>query len=239
MGAGADRRRLERDPRAIRAMFAGVARRYDLLNRVLSLRRDVAWRKRLVAAVASAPPGAVLDLATGTGDVALAFSGRSVIGGDFCLDMLERAATKARSLGRRIGLVGADALTLPFADGSFAAVTVAFGVRNFADLDAGIREMRRVLTTGGLLAVLEFHRPANRLVAMGSTLWNRLVVAPIGRLVSDDGAAYSYLPASVDSFADPRELARRLEAQRLEVVESRPLTGGIAVLTAARRVEAT
>lgn len=239
MRSGPTGRRLERDPIAIRAMFAGVARRYDLLNRVLSLRRDVAWRKRLVAALAAAPPGAVLDLATGTGDVALAIKGRPVVGGDFCLDMLERAAAKVRGAGRDVGLVGADALALPFADASFAAVTVAFGVRNFADLDAGLREMRRVLVADGLLAVLEFHRPTNRVVALGSALWNRLVVAPMGRVVSDDGAAYTYLPASVDSFADRRELAGRLAAQRLELVESRPLTGGIAVLTTARRVEAT
>jgi len=236
-GDGPGHDRLGRDPRAIRAMFSGVARRYDLLNRVLSLRRDVAWRRRLAAAVAAAPPGAALDLATGTGDVALAITGRRVVGGDFCVDMLARAAGKARRRGRQLALVGADALALPFPDGAFAAVSVAFGVRNFADLDAGLSEMRRVLVTGGVLAILEFHRPASRVVALGSALWNRLVVTPLGRLLSDDGAAYVYLPASVDSFADPLALAARLAAQGLEAVQSRPLTGGIAVLTVARRTE--
>ena len=231
--------RLARRPQAIQQMFAAVARRYDLLNRLLSLRRDVAWRRRLIKALAAAPPGAVLDLATGTGDVALAIADRTVFGADFCLDMLAIGARKAQRAGRSPRWVAADALTLPFRARAFAAVTVAFGVRNFADLDTGVAEVRRVLIPGGLLAILEFHRPPGRGVALFSALWNRAVVTPVGSLLSDDPGAYAYLPASVDSFPDRQGLATRLVAGGFEDATVHPLSGGIVVVTVARRREAT
>ncbi len=227
--------RLARDPAAIRDMFAGVAPRYDLLNRVLSLRQDVRWRRRLVAALAGAPAGPVLDVAAGTGDVALAVHGRPVVGGDFSLAMLEVAGRKARRLGRRVAWVAADALALPFRAGAFAGVTIAFGARNFADLPAGFREIARVLAPRGVLAVLELQRPGRRPVAAAMRLWNRLVVRPVGRLVSHDGAAYDYLPASVDTFPDRRGIAAVLGGLGYSVLESRDLSGGIAALTVARR----
>ena len=226
--------RIARDPAAIRAMFSGVAPRYDLLNRLLSLRRDVGWRRLLAASLAQAPPGRVLDLATGTGDVALALDGRAVIGADFCLDMLALAERKAARRGRRMAWAAADALALPFPERCFAAVTIAFGVRNFADLGAGLREIGRVLVPGGVLAVLELHRPAGPLAAAASRAWNRLVVTPVGRLVARDGSAYDYLPASVDTFADRFGLAAALRAERYEVVTSRDLSRGIAALTVGR-----
>ena len=226
--------RLARDPAAIRVMFSAVAPRYDLLNRALSLRQDVRWRRRLVAALAQAPAGPVLDLAAGTGDVALAVRERLVVGGDFSLAMLGVAARKARRLGRRVAWVAADALGLPFADAGFAGVTIAFGVRNFADLAAGFREIGRVLAPGGVLAVLELHRPGRRLVAGVMRAWNRLVVTPVGRLVSHDGDAYDYLPASVDTFPDRLGMAEVLVGQGYAVLESRDLAGGIAALTVAR-----
>lgn len=227
--------RLARQPDAIRGMFAAVAPRYDLLNRVLSLRLDVGWRRRLVASLAGAPPGAVLDLATGTGDVALAVEGRSVAGADFCLDMLALARAKAASRARPLPLTCADALALPYRDGAFAAVTVAFGVRNFADLAAGLAEVRRVLADGGVLAILEFQRPRRSWIALGSRVWNRLVVTPVGRLLSHDAGAYAYLPASVASFPDAGELAGRVAAAGFRVAARRDLAGGIAALTVARR----
>ncbi len=230
--------RLARRPDAIRGMFAAVASRYDLLNRVLSLRQDVRWRKRLVSALRRAPAARVLDLACGTGDVALAIDGHDVIGADFCLDMLVLARAKAARRGRRLPLVCTDALAMPFRAGSFAATTVAFGVRNFADLDAGIGEVRRVLTPDGVLAVLEFQRPGTRPMALLLGLWNRLVVTPVGRLVSRDGDAYAYLPASVASFPDSRELIARLGELGFAEVECSRLSGGIAALTVARRAEA-
>ena len=143
--------RLARKPEAIREMFGEIAPRYDLLNHLLSLRRDVGWRKKLVAALSRAPEGRVLDLATGTGDVALAVRERSVVGGDFCLEMLALAERKALRRRRAVSWTAADALALPFADGCFAAVTIAFGVRNLLDLAAGFREIRRVLAPSGVL----------------------------------------------------------------------------------------
>ena len=226
--------RLARDPAAIRAMFQEVAPRYDLLNRALSLRQDVRWRRRLVAALGEAPAGPVLDLATGTGDVALAVRDRVVIGGDFSLPMLELAGRKARRFGRLVAWVAADALALPFKAASFAAVTAAFGVRNFVDLAAGFREIGRVLVPGGSLAVLELHRPRRTVVAGIVRIWNRFVVTPVGRLVSHDGDAYGYLPASVDTFPDRVEMAVVLRGQGYAVLESRDLSGGVAALTVAR-----
>ena len=226
--------RLARDPAAIRAMFSEVAPRYDLLNRVLSLRQDVRWRRRLVGALTGAPAGPVLDLAAGTGDVALSVTDRRVVGGDFSLGMLELAGRKARRLGRRVAWVAADALELPFRAASFGGVTIAFGVRNFADLPAGFREIGRVLMPGGLLAILELQRPRRRSVAGVMWLWNRLVVTPVGRMISHDGDAYHYLPASVDTFPDRLGVAEVLAGQGYTVLESRDLSGGIAALTVAR-----
>lgn len=229
--------RLARQPQAIRAMFGEVAPRYDFLNRLLSMRRDVAWRRRLVAALVHAPAGPVLDLATGTGDVALAIRDRAVVGGDFCVDMLALAVRKARRRQREVAWTAADALALPFVDGTFAAVTIAFGVRNFSGLAAGFREIRRVLSPGGVLAVVELHRPRLRAMAAGLVLWNRLVVAPLGSMISPDGGAYAYLPASVDTFPDRVEMGELLAAQGLTLVSSADLSGGIAALTVARREE--
>jgi demethylmenaquinone methyltransferase/2-methoxy-6-polyprenyl-1,4-benzoquinol methylase len=228
------RGRLAREPEEIRRMFAGVAGHYDLLNRVLSLRRDVRWRRRLAAELAGAPPGAVLDLGTGTGDVAFAAAGRTVIGVDFCLDMLALARAKAARRDRRLPLVAADALRLPFADGSFAAVTTAFVVRNFADLDRGLDEISRLLKPAGIVAILELQRPPGRVMALAGDAWNRCVVTPLGRLLSDDGAAYAYLPASVSTFPDGRGLAVRLAARGFSGARSEDLTGGVAALTTAR-----
>ncbi len=240
--------RLARDPGAIRGMFAAVAPRYDLLNRVLSLRQDVRWRRRLVATLAAAPAGPVLDLASGTGDVALAIAGRAVTGADFCLDMLAIARSKARSANRLalarvkgrerhagVRWACADGLALPFRDGAFAAVTVAFGVRNFADLGAGLAEIRRVLAQRGVLAILEFQRPRHAFVRAGMAVWNRLAVTPAGRLLSHDAAAYAYLPASVATFADAGELGARVAAAGFALAATRELSGGIAALTVARR----
>jgi demethylmenaquinone methyltransferase/2-methoxy-6-polyprenyl-1,4-benzoquinol methylase len=229
--------RLARQPQAIRAMFGEVAPRYDFLNRLLSMRRDVAWRRRLVAALVHAPAGPVLDLATGTGDVALAIRDRAVVGGDFCVDMLALAVRKARRRQREVAWTAADALALPFVDGTFAAVMIAFGVRNFSDLAAGFREIRRVLSPGGVLAVVELHRPRLRAMAAALVLWNRLVVAPLGSMISLDGGAYAYLPASVGTFPDRVEMGELLAAQGFTLVSSADLSGGIAALTVARREE--
>jgi demethylmenaquinone methyltransferase/2-methoxy-6-polyprenyl-1,4-benzoquinol methylase len=229
------RERLARQPHEIAGMFAGVAARYDLLNRTLSLRRDVRWRRRLIEALTEAPPGPVLDVGTGTGDVALAATGRTVIGLDFCLDMLALARAKASRRAWRLPLAAGDALQPPLRERSFAAVTAAFTARNFSDLDRGLDEIRRLLVPGGMVAILELQRPPGRAAALLGAAWNRCVVTPLGRLLSGDGAAYAYLPASVSTFPDGRGLAARPAVRGFVGARSEDLTGGFVALTTARR----
>ncbi|MCU0232557.1 MAG: ubiquinone/menaquinone biosynthesis methyltransferase [Thermoanaerobaculales bacterium] len=224
---------LSKQSSEIRTMFARIAGRYDLLNRLLSLGRDVAWRRVVARRVAAHEPALVLDVCTGTGDLALALAA-PVVGADFCLPMLALARRKAGRRGRALPLCAADALRLPFADATVDAVTVAFGVRNFEALDAGLRELVRVLRPGGALLVLEFARPRGPLApALG--WWVRTVPPRLGRLLSGDLEAYSYLPASVSTFPEGAALCRSLEAAGLVEVGARPLTGGVAALYEGRR----
>jgi demethylmenaquinone methyltransferase/2-methoxy-6-polyprenyl-1,4-benzoquinol methylase len=220
---------LSKETNEIRGMFGRIAHRYDLLNRVLSLGQDLRWRRAVSRRVAAARPELVLDLCTGTGDVALAVHDGLVVGADFCLPMLEIARAKADAAGRRVPLATADALNLPFASNSVDVVTVAFGVRNFSDLATGLREMVRVLRPGGLLLILEFSRPRGWLAPLLGW-WVRTVPPRIGRMLSGDAEAYSYLPASVSTFPDGAEMCRGLEAAALAEVSARPLTGGVASL---------
>ncbi len=218
-------------------MFGRIAHRYDLLNRVLSLGRDVAWRRRLARAVEEAGAGRVLDVCTGTGDVALSLpQDLGVFGTDFCLPMLARARAKARERGRGIPLFAADALALPLREASVDAVTVAFGVRNFEDLGAGLRELVRVLRPGGHLLVLEFSRPRGPLAPVLGW-WSRNVPPRVGRWLSGDPEAYSYLPASVSTFPALGEMVELLESAGLVEVRGEPLTGGVAALYGGRRPE--
>ena len=214
----------------IRGMFGRIAHRYDLLNRVLSLGRDVAWRRRLARAVAEAGAGTVLDVCTGTGDVALALPpGVRVVGTDFCLPMLVLARAKARERGRGLPLFAGDALALPLPDGCVDAVTVAFGVRNFENLEAGLGELVRVLRPGGRLLVLEFSRPTGPLAPLLGW-WARNVPPRVGRWLSGDPEAYSYLPASVSGFPPLEEMTAVLESVGLVGVSGERLTGGVAAL---------
>lgn len=187
-------------------MFARVAARYDLANRLLSLGQDQRWRTHLRRAVGQAPPGPILDLATGTGDVALGFGEKTVLGADFCLDMLVLAKAKAHRQRQRRFWTAADVQALPFRDGAFSAVTVAFGWRNFPDPAAAFWAIRRVLKPGGILAILEFHPVEGALFRAFHTLWQRLVIEPVGSWISGDGHAYRYLPASSRSFLTAQEL---------------------------------
>jgi demethylmenaquinone methyltransferase/2-methoxy-6-polyprenyl-1,4-benzoquinol methylase len=226
---------LEKRPSEIRRMFGRIAHRYDLLNRLLSLGQDGRWRRVIARRVAAVEPERVLDVCSGTGDVALGLAAVPfVVGADFSLPMLSLARRKAVERQRSLALTAADALALPIADGSVDVVTVAFGVRNFEDLGAGLAELHRVLRPGGMLLVLEFSRPKGPL---GPLLgwWVRTVPPRVGRLISGDTEAYDYLPASVGSFADAGTMCGILADLGLEEIEACPLTGGVCTLYRAIR----
>ncbi|OYW05433.1 MAG: bifunctional demethylmenaquinone methyltransferase/2-methoxy-6-polyprenyl-1,4-benzoquinol methylase [Acidobacteria bacterium 37-65-4] len=214
-------------------MFSAIASTYDFLNHVLSLNVDRRWRRIAVSALAPRQGDCILDLCTGTGDLAFALMGRSearVVGVDFSAGMLAVARRKARERGLPLPLVQADALALPFSDECFEGAMVAFGVRNFEDLDAGLREMARVLKPGGRLAILEFSSPDRPF--FGALYWFYFcrVLPRVGRLVSGADGPYSYLPATVEGFPSPQALAGKLAAQGFQLLAQRPLTGGIVTL---------
>ncbi len=216
---------------AVSSMFARIAGRYDFLNHLLSGNADRRWR-RFAAGRLNGRHRRVLDLATGTGDLALAIGreGREVIGADFCLDMLALARRKSgRASGSRPAFSGADALVLPFGDGSFDAVTVAFGVRNFADRAAGLREISRVLRPGGTLLILEFSQPRG---AWGAVyrFYSAHVLPRIGGALSGSRSAYSYLNSSVQQWPGREEFSRALEASGFTDVSSTSLALGVVAL---------
>jgi demethylmenaquinone methyltransferase/2-methoxy-6-polyprenyl-1,4-benzoquinol methylase len=222
---------LDKRAAEVRAMFARIAPRYDLVNRVLSLGQDVRWRREIARRVAAAAPRVVLDVCTGTGDLALGFDGRSgwVAGADFCVPMLAEARRKTSDHARDPAWFAADALQLPLRDASVDVVTVAFGVRNFEDLDRGLAELIRILAPGGRLLVLEFSRPRGPVAPLLSW-WMRHVPPRIGGRLSGDREAYTYLPTTVGTFPDTDEMTRRLRGHGLDPVTARPFTGGVATL---------
>ena len=224
-------------------MFARIARRYDLLNHLLSGNVDKSWR-RLVARTleSSLVEGArVLDVACGTGDLSrvLARAGAaSVIGLDFCRPMLEIARRKAADDNRTVLFIEGDALRLPFADEAFDVVTIAFGLRNFAGVEEGLRELLRILKPGGRAAILEFSSPVvPGFRALFSFYFTRLLPR-IGGWVSGSRGAYEYLPNSVSRFPDQERLAELMRGAGFEEVGYRNLTGGIAALHTGTRAPA-
>ena len=221
----------------VRAMFTRIAGRYDLMNSLMTGGRHHAWRQVAARETIAAKPGAVLDLATGTADLALAVRAldarRVVIGADFSEGMLRAAAAKPAVRAARLPLLGADALALPFRDGTFAAVTSAFLLRNLDDLAAGIAEMRRVTMPGGRVVTLEITRPTTPGWSQIFGVYFHRVVPAVGAMVARDRRAYTYLPESVNRFLTPPELSALMRGVGFGDVSYRRLAlGTIAVHTA-------
>lgn len=217
----------------VQTMFASIAPRYDLLNRVLSLGVDTVWRKVAAQEALARHPRRVLDVATGTGDFALELKARApqveVVGSDFVPEMLSLASEKARARHLEIRFEEGDALNLPYPDGTFDTVTCSFGFRNFADYARGLSEFYRVLAPGGRLVLLEFPPPGRGLFGTVFRFYFQQVLPRIGALVSGNGGAYTYLPESVLAFPEPERLAQMMRATGFRT-RYRPLTFGIAGL---------
>ncbi|HTQ39283.1 MAG TPA: bifunctional demethylmenaquinone methyltransferase/2-methoxy-6-polyprenyl-1,4-benzoquinol methylase UbiE [Pirellulales bacterium] len=222
----------------VRRMFAEIALRYDFLNHLLSFGVDRHWRRQTVRRVPLQGTAPVLDLCTGTGDLALAYAHRmpltgSIIGTDFCHEMLTIGRDKASRAGYdgRLAFIEADAQRLPFPDDQFQIVCVAFGLRNITNTDLGLREMVRVCQPGGRVAVLEFSMPRLQPVRGLYRWFFRRVLPRVGQAVSrSPSRAYNYLPESVGEFPDGEALSARMQTAGLHRVEFWSLTGGIATL---------
>lgn len=231
------------DPIAVNSMFGRIARRYDIANLLLAGGMDSYWRRGLVAAVHRQKPRDVLDLATGSGDVAFALarkldSNTSILGMDFCQPMLDQAVAKQQKAGpSRFPLVTfrqGDGLALPLPDESFDAVTISFGLRNLADRARGLREMRRVLRPGGRLFVLEFSQPAAWFRPV-YYFYLRRILPRVAGWITGDREAYDYLNRTIGEFPDRVALAGELSAAGFSGVSARPMTFGIVALHEGRR----
>ena len=231
----------DKTPSRIAGMFDAIAPRYDLLNHLLSAGLDRRWRERAVDALELKPGTRVLDLCTGTADVAIAAARRasrpSIVGVDFAGSMLTLGLEKIRDehLDRQIYLIRGDATRIPVADGTCQAATIAFGIRNVAEPEKAIAELARVLRPGSRLAILEFGAPRIPGVRTMYAWYFRYLLPLVGRAVSKHQSAYSYLPASVTSFPPPAEFARVLSAHGFKDVKPVPLTLGIVYLYTATR----
>lgn len=223
----------------VQQMFSDIAPRYDLLNHVLSLNIDRAWRVKALGALGwrERPQGVYLDLCAGTLDVGAMLTRQSgfggfVVGADFAVPMLQHGRGKAAR--NVLAPVGADALALPLADASVDGAIVAFGIRNVADLSAGLREVRRVVRPGGRFVILEFSTPSSAIVRSGYHAYFHHVLPRIGRLISGHRSAYTYLPMSVAQFPTGDALAGRMRDAGFDTVTWQPLTFGIAAIHVGR-----
>ena len=219
--------------RAVREMFCGIAPRYDLVNRLMSWGQDNRWR-RVAVSLASPGWGRALDVATGTGDMALELARHagSVVGLDLCQEMLNRgqAKTQKKGLGSSVDFIVGDALALPFGDNSFDCALNGFALRNVADIDLFLAEQRRVVKPGGRVVCLELVRPASGLVGTFYRFYLNRVVPVLGRWLSGDSKAYRYLPDSVGGFLSIAEFQKMMEEAGFRQVGYRSLNlGTIAV----------
>jgi demethylmenaquinone methyltransferase/2-methoxy-6-polyprenyl-1,4-benzoquinol methylase len=214
-------------------MFDRIAPKYDLLNKVLSVGIDKGWRKKMVAELKPLQPKKMLDIATGTADVAIAcmqLQPSHITGVDISALMLAEGQKKIEGLGfaKQITLQQADSENLPFEDNSFDAITVAFGVRNFQNLDKGLSEMLRVLKPNGKVVILEFSQPEKFPIKQFYNFYSKYILPTIGQLVSKERAAYEYLPESVAAFPYGQEFVKIMNRNNFVNSKCVPLTFGIA-----------
>lgn len=226
--------------RRVREMFATIAARYDLLNHVLSGNIDKRWRRRVAKTLNSnlllrdgSRQARILDVACGTGDLSFTLfegSQAQIVGVDFCRPMLEIAMSKAAKRGSDVPFIEGDALSLPFLDRSFEAVTIAFGLRNLTSVEGGFAELFRILKPGGRVVVLEFSKPVIPVLRLFFRGYFTKVLPALGGLISGSKSAYQYLPDSVSRFPDQKELAAIMKHSGFEEVSFQNLSGGIAAL---------
>ncbi len=217
-------------------MFDSISERYDLLNGVLSMGVDKFWRKVMVKRVAAQRPTAVLDIATGTGDSAIALKksgARHIVGIDISEQMLEVARKKTAAAG--IAFIKADGEMLPFESASFDAATIAFGIRNFENRKQGLREMHRVLNSKGVLVVLELSLPQSALLRGMYKFYFYGLLPLVGRMVSRNSYAYRYLPNSVGEFPRQETFVAELKEAGFSEVAARPLTFGLSTIFEAKK----
>lgn len=221
-------------------MFDNISHRYDFLNHFLSLGIDKVWRRKAINMLRSEKPSLILDVATGTGDFAiqaLTLNPEKIFGIDISEGMLEvgRKKLKERKLDGKIELYSGDSENIPFEENKFDAVTVAFGVRNFENLEKGLKEIHRVLKPGGTLIVLEFSRPRKFPMKQGYNLYFKFVLPRIGQFFSSDKSAYTYLPESVQAFPDGEDFIRILEKTGFNTTRCRELTFGISSIYSGKK----
>lgn len=221
----------------VASMFDNISPKYDLLNHLLSLGIDVLWRKKAISMLRKRMPAPklIMDVATGTGDFALeALSLRpdKIIGIDISAGMLDvgRKKIARQGLSQRIEMLQADSENLPFEDNMFDAVIVAFGVRNFENLRKGLLEINRVLKPGGVVTILEFSQPRTFPFKQVYNFYFKQILPRVGRLISKDQSAYTYLPESVQAFPDGRDFLRILDESGYKNTEWKPLTFGVSAI---------
>lgn len=224
----------------VEQMFDNISSNYDHLNRVISFGTDVKWRKKVIGLVASAKPKSILDIATGTGDLAIQMApikADKIVGLDLSEGMLNvgRKKIKSKNLSDKIEMIQGDSEALPFENDSFDAITVAFGVRNFENLEKGLSEIYRILQPGGIFVVLETSVPSKTPFKQGYKLYSGTILPLIGKIFSKDKEAYSYLSKSAASFPHGENFNNILRKIGFTKVENKPQTFGVATIYTASK----